>query len=133
MLSTGLRRGNVIDLEDTAHAIDDCLNELERLCGINIASARIGFSGAGISSLSNRAVVAVGNPGEEIRSEDVERVMHAAKMVPIPADRSIIQMLPRQFIVDGYDGVADAVGMVAAGWKWKRLLSLLPIRRCKTL
>ena len=112
--STGLRRGNVIDLEDTAHAIDDCLNELERLCGINIASARIGFSGAGISSLSNRAVVAVGNPGEEIRSEDVERVMHAAKMVPIPADRSIIQMLPRQFIVDGYDGVADAVGMAGS-------------------
>ena len=35
-------------------------------------------------------------------------------MVPIPADRSIIQMLPRQFIVDGYYGVADALGMAGS-------------------
>jgi len=112
--SAGLRKGNIIDIENAAGAIDNCLNELERLCGISIASARVGFSGGNVATLANRAVVAVGNPASEIVREDVERVMRAAKMIAIPPDRSIIHLLPRQFIVDGYEGVADAVGMVGS-------------------
>ncbi|HHV76981.1 MAG TPA: cell division protein FtsA [Syntrophothermus lipocalidus] len=112
--SFGLRRGNVIDIDSTSRAIDRCLNDLERMCGINIASARVGFSGANIATIPNRAVVAVGHPGNEIVQEDVERVVHAAKMIAIPPDRSIIHLLPRQFIVDGYEGVMDAVGMAGS-------------------
>lgn len=112
--STGLRKGNIIDIENTARAIDDCLNELERLCGVNIASARVGFSGANVATISNRGMVAVGHPGNEIAPEDVDRVMHAARMISIPPDRSVVHLLPRQFIVDGYEGVVDAVGMVGS-------------------
>ncbi len=112
--SAGLRRGNVIDIDSTSKAIDRCLNELERICGISIASARVGFSGAGIATIPNRAVVAVGHPTNEIIQEDVERVIHAAKMVAVPPDRSIIHLLPQQFIVDGYEGVTDAVGMAGS-------------------
>lgn len=110
--STGVRKGNIIDIESTARAIDLCLNDLERLTGIEIASAFVGFSGASIHAINNHAIVAAGNPNYEITCEDKERVLKSACNVALPPDKAIVQTIERQYIVDGYDGVKDPVGMV---------------------
>lgn len=112
--SLGLRKGNIIDIESTAKAIDNCLNDLERLTGVPIYSTLAGFSGISISAVNNHAVVAVGNPNYEITVEDKERVIHSARNVALPPDKTVIQIIERQYIVDGYDGVKDPVGMVGS-------------------
>ncbi|MDD4548203.1 MAG: cell division protein FtsA [Syntrophomonadaceae bacterium] len=112
--SLGLRKGNIIDIESTAKAIDNCLNDLERLTGVPIYSTIAGFSGTSISAINNHAVVAVGNPNNEITAEDKERVIHSARNVALPPDKTVIQIIERQYIVDGYDGVKDPVGMVGS-------------------
>jgi len=111
--SLGLKKGNIVDIEATATSIYNCLIELERLSGIGVYSALVGFSGASINVVNNRAVVAVGNPGYEITREDKERVMQSACNIVLPSDKTIIQTVARQYIVDGYDGVKDPIGMVA--------------------
>jgi cell division protein FtsA len=60
--SIGLRKGSIIDIESTAKAIDECLNTLEKLTGIEILSAVVGFPEVTISIINNHAAVAVGNP-----------------------------------------------------------------------
>lgn len=112
--SYGLRKGNIIDIEKTAQSIDNCLNELERLTGIEIFSALVGFSGISVSAVNNHAVVAVGNPNYEINQEDKERVLQSARNIALPPDRTIVQTIERQYIVDGYEGVRDPVGMVGS-------------------
>ncbi|PKM77644.1 MAG: cell division protein FtsA [Firmicutes bacterium HGW-Firmicutes-15] len=112
--SSGLRKGNIVDIESTARSIDACLNELERLTGVEIMSALTGFSGISISAVSNHAVVAVGNPNYEITREDKERVLHSAQNIALPPDKTIVQVIERQYIIDGYDGVTDPVGMVGS-------------------
>jgi len=112
--SSGLKKGNIVDIEGTAKAIDNCLNELERLTGVEIYSALLGFSGASINAVNNRAVVAVGNPGYEITRDDKERVLQSACNITLPPDKIIMQTIERQYIVDGYDGVKDPVGMVGS-------------------
>ncbi len=112
--SLGLRKGNIIDIESTAKSIDTCLNELERLTGIEIFGATVGFSSVSISIISNHAVVAVGNPIYEINEEDKQRVLQSARNISLPLDRTIIQTIEKQYIVDGYDGVKDPVGMVGS-------------------
>jgi cell division protein FtsA len=112
--SSGLKKGNIVDIEGTAKAIDNCLNELERLTGVEIYSALLGFSGASISAVNNRAVVAVGNPGYEITRDDKERVLQSACNITLPPDKIIMQTIERQYIVDGYEGVKDPVGMVGS-------------------
>jgi cell division protein FtsA len=112
--SSGLRKGNIVDIESTARSIDACLNELERLTGIEIMSALTGFSGISVSAVSNHAVVAVGNPNNEITREDKERVLNSAQNIVLPPDKTIIQVIEKQYIVDGYDGVKDPVGMVGS-------------------
>ncbi|NLG32691.1 MAG: cell division protein FtsA [Syntrophomonadaceae bacterium] len=110
--SYGLRKGNIIDIESTAKSIDDCLNELERITGIEVQKAVLGFSGTSISTIDNHAVVSVGNTNYEITQEDRERVIQSARNIALPSDKAIIQTIEKQYIVDGYDGVKDPVGMV---------------------
>jgi cell division protein FtsA len=112
--SLGVRKGNIIDLESTSQSIETCLNELERLTGIEIFGATVGFSSVSISIVSNHAMVAVGNPIYEINEEDKQRVLQSARNISIPLDRSIIQTIVKQYIIDGFDGVKDPVGMAGS-------------------
>ncbi|MDD3897907.1 MAG: cell division protein FtsA [Syntrophomonadaceae bacterium] len=111
---SGLKKGNIVDIEGTARAIDRCLNELERLTGVQIYNALVGFSGVSINTVNNHTVVSVGNPSYEITRDDKERVLQSACNVSLPPDKTILQMIERQYIVDGYDGVKDPVGMVGS-------------------
>lgn len=112
--SLGLRKGSIIDIESTAKSIDNCLNDLERLTGIEVNNALIGFSGISITIVNNHAVVAVANPTYEITLEDKERVLNSARNLSLPLDKAIVQVIERQYIVDGYDGVTDPAGMVGS-------------------
>ena len=112
--SSGLKKGNIVDIEGTARNIEHCLNELERLTGVQLYNALVGFSGVSINTFNNHAVVSVGNPGYEITRDDKERVLQSACNISLPPDKMVLQMIERQYIVDGYDGVKDPVGMVGS-------------------
>jgi len=110
--STGVRRGVVVDLDGTTRAIEDAVEAAERMAGVKIAGVVLGVSGEHIASQNSRGVVAVSRGDHEIGESDVSRVVEAARMAAIPAsDREIIHLLPRDFVVDGQDGVKNPVGM----------------------
>lgn len=112
--STGVSKGNLVDIDSTARAVEACLNELERLTGVEIMSTITGFSSVSLSAVNIQAVIAVGRTNGEISREDRERVLHSAKNLDLPPDRTVVQMLERQFIIDGYEGVKDPVGMIGS-------------------
>ncbi len=110
--STGIRRGVVVDLESTAGAIEQAMDRAERMAGVKITSVYVAVSGEHITSADSRGVVAVARGDHEIGDADVARVVDAARMAALPAsDREIIHLLPRDFVVDGQDGVKRPVGM----------------------
>lgn len=111
-LSRGLRRGVVVDLDKTIQGITEAVEEAERMVNMEIASAFLGIVGTHITLINNRGVVAVSGEDKEITGEDVERVMQASRVIAMPPDREIIDIIPREFIVDGYDGIRDPVGMI---------------------
>ncbi len=112
--SSGIRRGNVIDIESSVRAIDELLDGIERISGTQISGSRVGFSGTSVSTLINRATIAVTHSNHEITSEDIDRAIQAARMVSIPPDQSVVHIIPRQYIVDGYEGVVDPLGMMGS-------------------
>src|SRR5699024_7147140 len=57
-------------------------------------------------------VVAVQSENREISDEDVTRVIEGAQVISIPPEREIIDVIPRQFIVDGLDEITDPRGMI---------------------
>ena len=111
-LSSGVRKGAVIDLDATTRAIEESVDKAERMAGVRIAGAIVGVSGGHLASQNSRGVVAVSRADHEIGEQDVSRVVEAARLAAVPAsDREIVHLLPRDFIVDGQDGVKNPVGM----------------------
>lgn len=109
--SRGIRKGQIVDIEETVEAIVASVEAAERMAGYNLESAFIALGGAHIHSQNSHGVVAVADPSGEITSEDVNRVIEAASAISLPQSREVIHVIPREFIVDGEAGVRDAVGM----------------------
>ncbi len=112
--SKGLRKGMVINLEQTVESIKRVVEEAELMAGVEIESAYVGLAGGHIKGFNSRAVVAITSKTREISREDVYRAIEAAKAIPLPSDREIVHVLPQEFVVDGHDGIFDPTGMTGS-------------------
>lgn len=110
--SEGIKKGVIIDLERTVDSINRAVDEAERMVGAKIGPLNVGIVGSNVGLVNNKGIVAVAREDKEITEEDVERVLQAAKVIALPQDREIIDIIPREFIVDGYDSIRDPVGMI---------------------
>lgn len=109
--SRGLRKGQVVDIEETVLAITESLEAAERMAGYSVERAYVSVSGTQIQSQNSRGVVAVADPEAEITETDVARVLEAARAISLPSSREILHVLPRQYTVDGQEGIKDPIGM----------------------
>lgn len=109
--SKGLRKGQIVDIEEATTAIIGSLEAAERMAGYQVNDAFVSIGGSHIQSQNSRGVVAVAEPNREITLSDIHRVIDAAKAVSLPSSREIIHVLPRQFTVDSQDGIKDPIGM----------------------
>lgn len=110
--NSGLRRGMVVDIEDTVSAISAVLEEAERMSGTAITSAFVGIGGAHINSTNSKGVIAVSRADGEITEEDLKRVIEAARAVAMPPNQEILHVIPKSYLVDGQSGIKDPIGMV---------------------
>jgi len=109
--SRGLRKGQIVDIDEAVGAISEGLEAAERMAGVSVSSAFVVVGGSHISSINSRGVVAVAGGENEITEEDVKRVTDAARAISIPSSREIIHVIPRDFIVDSQEGIKDPIGM----------------------
>ena len=107
--STGLRKGVVVNIEQTVQSIKRALEEAELMAGCEIRSVYAGIAGSHIKGFNSHGVIAV--KGGEVSPRDIERALDAAKAVAIPLDREVIHILPQEYIVDDQRGIADPMGM----------------------
>lgn len=109
--SRGIKKGAVVDIDEAVEGISESLEAAERMAGCAVAQAYIIVDGQHISSVNSSGVVAVSSPEQEISSEDMQRVIEAARAISIPSSREIVHVIPRNFSVDSQEGVADPIGM----------------------
>lgn len=109
--SRGIRKGQVVNIEDATASISQSLEAAERMAGTTVGMAYVGIGGSHITSINSHGVVAVADPEKEITHHDVARVIDAARAVQLPTAREVLHVLPRGYIVDGQEGIVDPVGM----------------------
>ncbi len=107
--SRGLKKGVVVDIESTVHAIQRAVEEVELMAGCQIHSVYAGIAGSHIRSLNSHGIVAIKD--NEVTEADVERVIDAAKAVAIPADQKVLHILPQEYLIDSQEGVKEPYGM----------------------
>lgn len=111
VVSKGINKGNVVDIDAAVEAISSSLERAERMAGVSVSSAFVTVNGSHIETQNSHGVVAVSHQSSEITPEDVLRVTEAAQAVSIPSSREIIHVIPRDFMVDSQTGIKDPVGM----------------------
>ena len=106
--NSGMRKGTVVNLVNTAQAIDKALEAAERMSGHQIHAVTISVNGSHVVGMSSKGVIAVGH---EITETDLERVEEAATVVQLPANREILEVTPRSYQLDGQENIKDPIGM----------------------
>jgi cell division protein FtsA len=110
--SEGIRKGAIVDIDQTVQSIRNAVEHAERMVGVQISEVYVGISGSHITLQTSHGVVAVSNEDREISEEDIIRVLQAAKVIALPPEREIIGVVPKQYLVDGLEGIQDPRGMI---------------------
>ena len=107
--SDGLRKGVVINIENTVNSIKAAIEEAETMAGCEIGSVYAGIAGGHIEGVNKPGIIALKE--KEVTKKDIERVIETASAVAVPMDREVIHTLVQEFIVDDQDGIVDPLGM----------------------
>jgi len=105
----GLRKGVVSNIDWTVRSIRDAVDAAQTMAGVEIRTVYAGVAGSHIRSQASDGVAAIA--GGEVTRVDLERVLEGARAIPVDADRQILHVLPREYIVDNQDGIRDPIGM----------------------
>jgi cell division protein FtsA len=105
----GLRKGIVSNIDWTVRSIKEAIESAQTMAGVEIRTVYAGVAGSHIRSQASDGVAAIA--GGEVTRADVERVLEGARAIPVDADRQILHVLPREYVVDAQDGIRDPVGM----------------------
>src|SRR2546426_3743530 len=109
--SQGLRRGVVVNIEETVTSIAAALDRAERLSGKKITTAYVGIAGSHIASENSKGFVAISPSNRDIVQNDISRAIEVARAIAIPANREVIHVIPRGYVVDGQEGIKNPIGM----------------------
>ena len=109
--SLGIRKGVIINVPKVAETISSLIQKAEQECGAKINNVYANIGGGHICSTCSKGLVSVSRADRKISKEDVERVLQAAQAVSLSSNKEIIQIFPKEFIVDGEGGVKEVVGM----------------------
>ncbi len=109
--SRGVKRGLIVDIDQVTGAVERSVEKCERMAGHKISHAFVSVGGPHIASINSHGVVAISNPSDGIADADVARVIDAARAISISNTRQIIDVTPREYIVDGQPGIKNPIGM----------------------
>lgn len=107
--SAGMRKGVVINIDNTVASIKKAVAEAALMAGCEINTVFTGIAGSHIKAFNSHGVVAVKT--REVSQRDLDRVLDAAKAVAIPTDQEVVHVLPQDYIIDDQDGIKDPLGM----------------------
>ncbi|HOW12763.1 MAG TPA: cell division protein FtsA [Candidatus Pacearchaeota archaeon] len=109
--SFGVRNGIIIDATRVTEIIFSLIKKIEEETGKRIESVYANINGSHISCSLSKSLISVSRADRKISEEDVERAIQAAKNFFPSANKEILDIFPKEFIVDGEKGIKEVVGM----------------------
>ena len=110
-ISSGMRKGVVIDIEEMTKSIKKSIDHAERMSGANIERAYVAVGGSHIKAKSSKGIAAVSRADEEVSEADILRAISNASAVSLGPNKEVLDIIPREFNLDGQEGIQDPRGM----------------------
>lgn len=100
--SKGLRRGYIINQEETTECIREALEDAERIIRARIRKVIIGVGGLSLESRIAEGSIVASRPDSEISESDVTRSIEASETaLSDMANRQILHRIPLSYKLDG--------------------------------
>ncbi len=109
--SKGVKRGVVLNIEETVNAIQTTVSEAQEQSGLRFNEVFVGIAGQHIKSVRNRGYINRDSYEDEITREDLHALIQDMYKIPVEVGEEIIHVLPQNYIVDNETGVKNPVGM----------------------
>ncbi len=110
--SDGLRKGAVVDSENVSEQLKKVILKLKTIAKPHrLADAYVNVNGSHISSREASGAVAISRADQKVSFEDIERVKEEAKNINLPFNQEVLEIFPKDYIVDGQEGLAEVEGM----------------------
>jgi cell division protein FtsA len=110
-LSKGVKRGVVLNIEETVNAIQTTVEDVQRRSGILFSEVFVGIAGQHIKSMKNRGYIMREAYDDEIKKEEVFKLIEDMHKIHIDIGEEIIHVIPQNFIVDNETGIKSPIGM----------------------
>ena len=110
-LSKGVKRGVVLNIEETVNAISTIVEDVQETTGEKLSDVYVGIAGQHIKSIRNRGYVNRDSYDHEITKKDIDELIEDMYKIPIEVGEEIIHVLPQNFVVDNETGVKNPIGM----------------------
>lgn len=108
-IARGMDKGGVNDLNLVVQSVQRAIDEAELMADCRVSSVYLGITGKHIRCQNESGMVPINDT--EVTADDVANVIHAAKSVPISAERRLLHVLPQEFSVDMQEGIKSPIGM----------------------
>ena len=109
--SRGVRKGEIVDIENCGKCIREALADAEEKSDVMIKNVYLGITGAHIHGYNNRCSFTLPEERGKIDGSDFIRVQEAARTSPIPSNNMFVHTILQHYYVDGQDGILNPVGM----------------------
>jgi cell division protein FtsA len=122
MPSFGLRKGAVVNIDETSKNIQLLISGIERDCAKRIGSVFVNIGGSHLYVTPSDGIISVSRADQRISQEDIERVLQAARAINIPSNEEVLDVFPREFIIDDQKGIKQPQGLTGIRLEAKVLL-----------
>ena len=121
----GVRNGEVVRPEQVSKAIVKVRDDLSRKANLRIKDVLVTISGSHLYSMPSQGLVSVSRADQKISKEDIQRVIRAAQAVNLPSNKEVLDVFPKEFIVDGEGGIKEPLGLQGIRLETKVILACL--------
>src|SRR5215210_6560360 len=109
--SNGVKHDQVLNIDETIKAIQTALeNCYASNPNLEIGEVYVGIAGHHIKSLQTRGDIVRQSIEEEIRQEEIDRLVADQYRTYIPAGDQIIDVIPQEFTVDNFQNIPNPIG-----------------------
>lgn len=131
--SGGMRRGVIIDSNQVAKTIKVVTSHIKNSLRVDPEKFIVNIGGDHVSCALSKGIVSVSRADGTISEYDVERVITSSRSVSLPPNREVVQVIPREFIVDGEQKIKQVIGMTGVRLEVESLIVYAFSPHMKTL
>ncbi len=110
--SKGIERGVIVNIEKASEAIEEAFQGAFRMAGKEKKEVMVSISGEHAEGKIEKGFVVIQTPDNEIRRDDVKKVIEQAKTRSYSEEKEVIFVYPNHFIVDDQKGIKEPAGMI---------------------